>query len=360
MTNAPRRVALVALLLAGPPPLRAQLYVPNQDDATVSVIDPAAQRLLRTVNLRRYGVGDNAKPHHVQVEPDGSAWYVTLIGAGKVLKLDPKGRLLGSLDMEVPGLIALHPSKDLMFVGRSMSAVNPPPRIAMIRRSDMALLDEVDLLFPRPHGIVVHPAGDVVYVASLGTNQIASVGVDQGEVRLVNVPGMAHGFVQAAVSPDGSLLAVTAELTDSLIIFDVTNPSVPTLIRGLAMPDGPFEPAFTPDGRSIFVTALNANRVAVVDTRDWTVSLLPEHPGFGQPHGIAFSPDGSRVFVGNRHQLGDAHDHAGGRPEGTGTVVAICVQSRAVESVLSVGHYAAGLGMTPAPPGTTPAPGPCR
>ena len=205
--------------------------------------------VLRTLDLRRYGVGDNAKPHHIQVEPDGSAWYVTLIGAGKVLKLDPSGRVLGSVEMEVPGLIALHPTKDLMFVGRSMSAVNPPPRMAVIRRSDMKLLDEVDLLFPRPHGIVVHPAGDVVYVASLGTNQIASVGVEEGEVQLVNVPGAAHGFVQAAVSPDGRLLAVTAELTDSLLIFDLAKPSSPRLVRGVAMPDGPFEPTFTRDGR---------------------------------------------------------------------------------------------------------------
>ncbi len=360
MTKAHRAAALAALLAAGPPALQAQLYVPNQDDATVSVIDPNTRRLLRTVDLRRYGVGDNAKPHHVQVEPDGSAWYVTLIGAGKVLKLDRSNRLLGSVDMEVPGLIALHPSKDLMFVGRSMSAVNPPPRIAVIRRSDMTLLDEVDLLFPRPHGIAVHPAGEVVYVASLGTNQIASVGVAQGEVRLLNVGGMAKGFVQAAVSPDGSLLAVTAELTDSLLVFDLANPSIPRLKRGVPMPDGPFEPAFTPDGRSIFVTALNANRVAVVDTRDWSVRVLPEHPGFGQPHGIALSPDGSRVFVGNRHQLGGVHDHAGGQPTGNGTVVAICAESRNVDTVLRVGHYAAGLGMTPERPGSVPASRPCH
>ena len=360
MTGVRRAGALAALLAAGPIPLWAQLYVPNQDDATVSVIDPATRRLLRTVDLRRYGVGDNAKPHHVQVEPDGSAWYVTLIGAGKVLKLDPGNRLLGSVDLEVPGLMALHPSRDLLFVGRSMSAVNPPPRMAVIRRSDMKLLDEVDLLFPRPHGIVVHPGGDVVYVASLGTNQIASVGVEQGEVRLVNVPGMAKGFVQAAVSPDGSMLAVTAELTDSLLVFDLANPWMPQLARGVSMPDGPFEPAFTPDGRSIFVTALNANRVAVVDTRDWSVSVLPEHAGFGQPHGIALSPDGSRVFVGNRHQLGGVHDHAGGRPTGTGTLVAICIESRSVDTVLSVGHYAAGLGMTPVRAATAGAPRPCR
>jgi streptogramin lyase len=217
----------------------------------------------------------------------------------------------------------------------------------------------VDLLFPRPHGIVVHPAGEIVYVASLGTNQIASVGVEQGEVRLLNVPGMAHGFVQAAVSPDGKLLAVTAEFTDSLLIFDLADPAEPRRARGLAMPDGPFEPAFTADGGQIFVTALNANRVAVVNTADWSVSVLPEHAAFGQPHGIAISPDGSRMFIGNRHQLGGVHDHAGGKPTGTGTVVALCVGSREVDTVVSVGHYAAGLGMTPGRTGTT-ASRPCR
>ena len=63
-----RVTAVLVILLAGAPlPLAAQLYVPNQDDATVSVIDPATLRLLRTVDLRRYGVGDNAKPHHIQV-----------------------------------------------------------------------------------------------------------------------------------------------------------------------------------------------------------------------------------------------------------------------------------------------------
>lgn len=348
-------LCLVSLLASAPLPVAAQLYVPNQDDATVSLIDPATRRLLRTVDLRRYGMGDNAKPHHVQVEPDGSAWYVTLIGAGKVLKLDRGDRVLGSAAMEVPGLIALHPTRDLMFVARSMSAVNPPPRLAVIRRSDMTIVDEVDLLFPRPHGVVVHPAGEVVYVASLGTNQIASVGVEQGEVRLLNVPGNPHGLVQLAVSPDGRLLVATAELTDSLLVFDLSEPAAPRLVRGLAMPDGPFEPAFTPDGRTIFVTALNANRVAAVETGTWSVNVLPEHPGYGQPHGIALSPDGTSLFVGNRHQAGGAHDHAGGRPTAPGTVVAICVGSRTVDTVLGVGHYAAGLGITPTPAPTSPA-----
>jgi len=361
-----RRAALAALLAgaAGAAPLRGQsprLYVANQDDATVSIIDLGSRAVSETVDLRRYGFADNARPHHVQVEPDGGAWYVTLIGAGKVVKFDRANRLLGSVDMEVPGLITLDPSQDLMFVGRSMSAVNPPPRLALIRRSDMTLLDEVDLLFPRPHGLVAHPNGKRVYVASLGTNQIASVGAGDGEVRLVDVVGPAHGFVQAAVSPDGKWLAVTAQLTDELMIFDLTDPRIPVFSRSLVMPDGPFEPVFTRDGRWIFVTCLTANRVAVVDVEQWRVADVLSHDGLGQPHGVALSPDGHYVFVGNRHQLGGVHDHEGAKPAAPGTVVAICAATRAVERVDTVGNYAAGMG-TPMPTlrSTDAASTPCR
>ena len=341
-----------------PAPVQAaRLYVANQDDATVSIIDGKSRALIETVDLRAHGFGDNAKPHHVQVEPDGSAWYVTLIGAGKVLKLDRGNRVLASTDLQVPGLMALHPSQDLMFVGRSMSAVNPPPRIAVIRRSDMQLLDEVDLLFPRPHGITTHPNGERVYVASLGTNQLASVSVADNEVRLVDVSGPARGFVQTAVSPDGKWLAVTAELSDELMIFDLTNPRDPRLMRTVPMPDGPFEPLFTGDGRWIYVTCLGANRVAVVDTRTWEVPAVLEHEAFAQPHGVALSPDGQHVFVGNRHQLGGTHDHHGGKPTGTGAVVVICAATRTPETAITVGNYAAGMG-TPLPR-TVPPPRPC-
>ncbi|HEU5303031.1 MAG TPA: YncE family protein [Gemmatimonadales bacterium] len=343
----------------GPRPVKSpRLYVANQDDATVSIIDVNSRSLAETVDLRRYGFGDNAKPHHVQVEPDGSAWYVTLIGAGKVLKLDRSNRVLGSTDLQVPGLMTLHPTQDLMFVGRSMSAVNPPPRMAIIRRSDMKLLDEVDLLFPRPHGILAHPAGQRVYVASLGTDQIASVGVADGKARVVNIAGVTHGFVQVAVSPDGRWLAVTAELSDKLMVFDLTNPLTPRLARTVELPDGPFEPLFTGDGRWVFVTCLGSNRVVVVDAREWQVVNVLDDDVFAQPHGVALSPDGRYVFVSNRHQLGGAHEHQGRQPTGRGTVVSICAATQTVDKVITVGNYAAGMGIPL--PRTVPPPSPCR
>jgi YVTN family beta-propeller protein len=352
---------LLCLVVAATP-LQAQnrLYVANQDDATVSIIDAGSRKLVETVDLRRYGFGDNAKPHHVQVEPDGSAWYVTLIGAGKVVKLDRNNKMIASAALEVPGLITLHPTQDLMFVGRSMSAVNPPPRMAVIRRTDMKLLDEVELLFPRPHGIVAHPGGRRVYVASLGTNQLASVGVEEGDVQLIDVAGPAHGFVQAAVSPDGMWLAVTAELTDKLMVFDVSDPASPKLTRTIAVPDGPFEPLFTGGGRWIYLTCLAANRVAVIDTKQWEVASVLKHEAFAQPHGVALSSDGQYVFVGNRHQLGGAHQHQGGKPTGKGTVVAFCAATRSPAQTFKVGNYAAGMGTPLAVGKAIPAPLSCN
>lgn len=363
------RAILAILALAGPlvaqdpaPRLNGdhpRLYVTNQDDATISIVDVATRRVIETLDLQLMGFSANAKPHHAQVEPDGRFWYVTLIGAGKVLKLDRDNRIVGSVDLEVPGLMALHPTRDLLVVARSMSAVNPPRRIALVRRSDMALLDEYEVIFPRPHALVVDPRGDYVYVASLGVNQLASIRLEDGETRLVDVPGPPLTFVQFAVSPEARWLAAAAQTGNELLVFDIADPAVPSLAHRVPTRAGPFEPAFTYDGRRVFVTSLDANAVTEVDTDTWKTRRVIEHPGFGQPHGVALSPDGQWLFVSNRHQAGGAHDHEGHKALALGTVAAICIATGTVDTVLTVGNYAAGLG-TPAPAAPPPAPRPCR
>ena len=157
----PRRpVALIAALLAvagcaTAPPARAQagapggaapavLYVCNQNDATVSVIDTRTHQVVRVIDLQQLGFSANAKPHHVAIEPDGSFWYLTLIGDGRIVKLDRDDRVVAQVPFETPGMLALHPRADLLYVGRSMTAVNPPRRIGVIRRSDMQLEEVTD------------------------------------------------------------------------------------------------------------------------------------------------------------------------------------------------------------------------
>ena len=139
-----------ALGLAQTAPL---LYVCVQDDAKIAVVDMAKAAVVKTIDLVALGFPATAKPHFIVVEPDGAHWYVSLIGANRVAKFDRDDKLVGQFEMETPGMLAFA-GTDRLVVSRSMSAVNPPKRVAVIDRSKMTG-DEIDILFPRPHPMAV-------------------------------------------------------------------------------------------------------------------------------------------------------------------------------------------------------------
>ena len=134
------------------------LYVASQSGPALSVIDMNAREVVETIWLTDLGFTANAKPHDVAVEPDGSFWYASLIGDGRVLKFNRDNELVGQAEFETPGLLAVDPVENILYVGRSMAAVNPPQRIGVLTRDDMAI-DEYDVFFPRPHAIAVAPGG---------------------------------------------------------------------------------------------------------------------------------------------------------------------------------------------------------
>jgi YVTN family beta-propeller protein len=326
------------------------LYVCNQNDATVSIIDMATNRVIRTVDLRQMGFSENAKPHHVAVEPDGSFWYVTLIGDGRIVKFDRNDRMVGQVPFETPGMLALHPTEDLLFVGRSMTAVSPPQRIGILRRSDM-MINELDVFFPRPHALALEPRSGTVYTASLAVNQMAAVKPVDEEVELMDVAGPAHALMQFAVSPDGRALVVSAELSHKVFVFDISTPMSPRLTNEIDVGPQPFDPIFTPDGRWVYLGNKAANTVTVIDMTTRTVAAVIQGRGLAQPHGVATSRDGRFVYISNNN-LSQTHDMAAGHeahaapatPAGNGTVVVIDTATREIVSVIDVGRNAAGIG----------------
>ena len=335
-------------------PASPLLFVCNQNDATISVVDPD-KGVVRVIDLKTKGFSANAKPHHIVVEPDGSFWYVTLIGDNRIAKFDRNDRLVAQATFETPGMMALHPTADLLFVGRSMTAVNPPPRIGVLRRSDMKI-DEVGVLFPRPHAMTVTPNGEHAYTASLAINQIAAVDVRTERVELTQVAGAPHALMQFAISPDGKLLAISGELSARVLLFDATEPLKPKLIAEIPVEHQPFDPAFTPDGRTIVLGNKAANTVTLIDVASRKVSAVVRGAGIAQPHGVAISPDSRFAYVTNNNLKGTGehamHNMVGGsqggaaQPAGPGTVVVIDLVARKIAKVIEVGHNASGIAIT--------------
>lgn len=336
------------------------LYVCNQDDATVSVLDMETLQVVRTVDLQALGYSANAKPHHVAVEPDGSHWYVSLIGEGKVVKLDTQDRVVGEATFESPGMLSLLPGQDLLVVGRSMSAVNPPSRIGMIRASDMSI-DELDVFFPRPHAIALAPSTGIVYTASLGVNQIAAVDPVRERVELINVEGPQHALMQFAVSPDGSQMVISGELSHTAIFFDITDPMNPRRVGTVEVGNQPFDPIYTLDGRQVYLGNKAANTITLLDAERFVVEKVFDDPRIREPHGAVLSPDGRFVFISNTnvredhsmmamggdhsaHAAHGAHTPAAPVRGGLGSVAVIDVASREIVEVVEMGNNTTGMG----------------
>ena len=331
------------------------LYVASQSGPAVTVIDMSSREIIETIWLTELGYTPNAKPHHVAVEPDGLHWYVSLIVDGWILKFDRNNEIVGRAEFETPGMLALDPRGDVLYVGRSMAAVNPPQRIGVVTRADMEI-EEYDVFFPRPHAIASDTGGGRLYTASLAVNQIASLAPEEDDLEVVNVPGDTHTFVQFAISPDGQTLVTGGQVSGQIMVFDLSDPSVPELTETVQVGGEPWHPVYSPDGRFVYFPQRTANSVAVIDAQSWELVASIEGEGIVEPHGSAISADGTVLWISGRNTKGihgprDASMRTTdlpGEPQPPGTVVAIDVRSREILAVLQVPAYAAGMATRPA------------
>jgi len=310
------------------------LYVCVQDDAAVAVVDMESLTTVSVIRLDALGFGPRAAPHDIAVAPDGRHWYVSLVGEHRVLRFDGENNLVGSTGMETPGMLRLAPGGDLLAVTRSMSAVDPPRWVGIAETSGM-VLDEVDVLFPRPHGLAIHPDGRFAYAASLATNQVATIDLASGRVGVTDVPGPPHALVQMAVSGDGQTLVVTAELSGELLVFGLEDPSAPTAVASVPLGARPFDPVFSPDGASVWIPLKGADEVAVVERAAWSVSARITGEGIHEPHAVEFSPDGQRAFVTNSAPPG---------ADARARLVIIDTRTREPEAALPLGSNLTGMG----------------
>ncbi len=335
-------VALASALTLQSPDL---LYVCIQDDAKIAVVDMRAKSVVRTIDLQKLGFPATAKPHYIVVEPDGSNWYVSLIGANRVVKFDRQDKVVGQFEMETTGMLALH-GPETLVVTRSMSAVNPPKRIAIVRRQTMQG-DELDVIFARPHPLAA--ANGYAYTGSLGVNQVASVALSEDKVELLNVAGPTHSFVQFTISPDGKTLVGSGDTSGQLLVFNLASPAKPALVKSIDVGKMAFDPTFTPDGRAVWVPVKSTNEIAVVDTASWTVKARIKDGAFKQPHQVVFSPDGATAFVTNNNKMDHMADpaHAGHTMPGAGgagSLAIVDVKSGKVEKAIELGMNLTGMG----------------
>jgi len=319
-----------------------ELYVCNQGEATISVVDMESQSVEATIDLKERGFSENAKPHHAVAEPDGSHWYVTLIGENTILKFNRQNEIVGRVSFEVPGLLSLHPSNGRLYAGRSMSAVNPPQSVAVVDRSDMELLNEAGTFFPRPHPIAARSSGDYIVTASLAANQLMAMNTETDETELTRLGGEAQTLVQFATTPEGNTMIAGGQGTGQLLVFDLSSAPSITVTDTIGVGQQPWHPVISADGSTAYVPNKASNSISVVDLESRTVTATIEGEGLAQPHGTALAPDGRYLFVSNNNRNG-TYTSSGQNPD-AGTITVIDTRTNEIVKVIEVGTYPSGIG----------------
>ncbi len=326
------------------------LYVCNQAETMISVIDINAKVVIRTIKLLELGLAalPNANPHHIAVEPDGSFWYVSLINESKVLKFNRDNEFIDSAQMPIPALLAAHPTNGLLYVSHFPAVAGGDiPLIGVIDRTTMTVQNDIPVN-PAPHAMAVDHSGDWVYTASLSGHQLIPINAATNEAAddFLSL-GSSKGPIQLTVSPDDQTLFISAQLSGEMFVVDVSDPNNRTIANTIAVNANPWHPTYTPDGTKVYVGNQGANTISAIIAASGEVLVIgggSGRDGISRPHGIAVSENSQYIFVSSQNINGayqprfDFGDNAN-----IGTVVVVNTVSNQIEKIIEIENFGSGM-----------------
>jgi DNA-binding beta-propeller fold protein YncE len=300
------------MTLAGLSPAWARgiAFIVNSGGASISVIDMATHKEVRRIPALR-------EPHHVALSPDGQSLLVGDTTGNQMMFLDPNtGEVQKRMPITDPYQLGFSPNGKFLTVNGlarnqvdiydaatmklikrfpvvatpSHLAYSPDSSTVFVSLQDSNKLEAFDLRTMTEKWAVPigkTPAGVLwlngkVLVADMGTDYIAVVDPETGKVLEHVVTG--KGAHQLFLSPNGKILWVNNRAGGTTVSLDSTTLK---LIRRYAIPGGPDDLAFAPDGK-IWITRRWAEKVAILDPVTGSYDTIDVGRS---PHGLFLNPN---------------------------------------------------------------------
>jgi YVTN family beta-propeller protein len=291
------RAVLVSFVLAcvlAPSALARDAYVTNSNGGSVSVIDTGTN----TAAASTIPVG--AFPAGLAITPDGSRAYVPNRFAG------PPGTL-SVIDTSTNTVVG---TPIVVGNGPSAIAITPNGQFAYVANrtsNDVSVIDTatnavVGSPIPlgasaNPKGIAITPDGQHAYVANGGLNTVSVISTASNSVVGLPIPAGGVNPFSLAITPDGATVYVVNQNSGS-----VTPISTATNTAGSPIPvtSAPINLAISRNGNFAYIVSQNTpfSAVSIIDTATNTVVGSPITTG-AQSLGMAFTPSGKTGYVSN-------------------------------------------------------------
>lgn len=300
-----------------------RVYVPNTLDGTISVIDPATFRVVKTLRV-------GGQPHHVTPSWDLRRLYVDNPGSGLLNVIDPRtARLVGDIRVASPYNLYFTPdgSKALVIAEydqeiefrdpRTWRLVKRVPipgsgvdhldfsangRYLLVSDEYTGLLVRVSTVKMRVTGMVrvggrpvdvkVSPDGRAFFVANQGLSGVTVISPHPlRQSAFIRTGVGAHGF---AVSRDGRYLYVSNRIEGTVSVISFATRRVVATWNVGGSPD---MLQVSPSGAQLWTSNRFSDTVSVISTRTGRVTHTIRVGG--GPHGLCFFPSPGRYSIGH-------------------------------------------------------------
>jgi len=275
-------IAFATYLAAADTPTLA-LIVGNKEENSLAIVDPASGNV-----VARMPTGDG--PHEVAVSDDGKlafvANYGTATAPGNTLSVID---LVGQKEVRKVDLSPLGRPHGLAVAGGKVYFTAEANRI--VGRYDPAA-NKIDWMVgtgqATTHMVIAGKVPDQLFTANIGSDSICVI--EKGVVTTIPV---GKGPEALDISPDGRELWTAHSRDGGLsIIYIATKKVIATLALETRRSN---RLKFTPDGKRVLITDLDAGDLLVLDAGTRTVTHRLK---LGKtPEGILMAKDGSRAYV---------------------------------------------------------------
>lgn len=298
------------------------VYVVNEDDNTVSVIDGVSRSVIATIPVGRW-------PHYVVLDPSGKYAYVTNGESNSVTVLDTATHRVVSTIEGVgrdPQQIVIHPAGKFAYVpGYDTANVHV---IDLAGKRVMATIPVGE----NPQSIAISSDGERVYVVNLHSPQ--AMVIDTGTNKVIAKFTTGEGACGIAISPDGHRLYLgghgtgmwigKGEMNRDVRVIDARTFAPLLQIRCGIMP---IAAKFSRDGKRAYVVSHGSGELHIIDTAANKATSVKVG---NDCRDLADSKDGKWAYVSNR---------------GDNTVSVIDVAAKKTVATIQVGKSPVGVAL---------------
>ncbi len=279
-------LSVPTMAAAQTPEVGGTLIVVNKGAASASIVDVSTGQILKTLPT---GEG----PHEVVVSADGSTAVVTDYGSrsgGNTLTvIDVPGLAVArTIDLgshRRPHGIDFMPGDEIVAVTTEQSR-----HVVLVNVETGEIVSELPTEGDVSHMLAIPGSADLIYTSDIRDATVTEIEVARGaSVRKFKVPVTPEAV---GVTPDGSEVWVGSNELGVVSVVDTESGEVTQALEGFGWP---YRIVFSDDGKTALLPDLRGNELRIVDVDSRSDKARVSFPDAG-PQSVVFSADGKYVF----------------------------------------------------------------